>query len=112
MKAAQAASIAAAAQQQQKQEKELLWEDQACTRCGSKVGPYCHGANAIYMHQVLLLLQCYSDQHGHRWKNLSISCNDVVCQLQEDGPDTEEGLMLLCDGCNKGTHMRCVAADL
>jgi hypothetical protein len=20
--------------------------------------------------------------------------------------------MLLCDGCNKGTHMRCVAADL
>ena len=38
MKAAQAASIAAAAQQQQKQEKELLWEDQACTRCGSKVG--------------------------------------------------------------------------
>ena len=38
MKAAQAAAIAAAAQQQQKQEKELLWEDQACTRCGSKVG--------------------------------------------------------------------------
>lgn len=31
----------------------------------------------------------------------------LACQLQEDGPDTEEGLMLLCDGCNKGMHMRC-----
>lgn len=27
--------------------------------------------------------------------------------LQEDRADMEEGPMLLCDGCNKGTHMRC-----
>jgi hypothetical protein len=37
MKAAQAAAIAAAAQQEQKKHKEMLWEDQACMRCGSKV---------------------------------------------------------------------------
>jgi hypothetical protein len=32
--------------------------------------------------------------------------------MQEDGPHTEEGLMLLCDGCNKGMHMRCVSRAL
>ncbi len=38
IKAAQAAAIAAAAKEvSQKAEKELLWEDQACMRCRSKV---------------------------------------------------------------------------
>lgn len=38
IKAAQAAAITAAAKQQaEKAERDMLWEDQACTRCGSKV---------------------------------------------------------------------------
>jgi hypothetical protein len=50
-KAAQAAAVAAAAAaaaaQQEQKEKELLWEDQACMRCGSKVRHRCR------QHQVL-----------------------------------------------------------
>lgn len=38
IKAAQATAIAAAAKQAEKQKDELPWEDQACTRCNSKVG--------------------------------------------------------------------------
>lgn len=67
IKAAQAAAIAAAAKQQaEKAERDMLWEDQACTRCGSK----------------------------------------------EDDADTPEGPMLLCDGCNKGTHLTCLKPPL
>ena len=107
IKAAQAAAVAAAAQQQQKQEKELLWEDQACTRCGSKVG-----RDAMRPPPPDAVLLPSSDMCGNRWECADVKCHVAHHQLQEDGPDTEEGLMLLCDGCNKGTHMRCVPADL
>jgi hypothetical protein len=65
MKAAQAAAIAAAAQQQQQKQKELLWEDQACTRCGSKVGQNALRPT-VYLRQVLLLLTCHSDHRGQQ----------------------------------------------
>lgn len=106
MKAAQAAAIAAAAQQEQKKQKEQLWEDQACMRCGSKVKHFPSRDNPSS--SMLSLLASFVVLTRGKMLLLDKNCS---C-MQEDGPDTEEGLMLLCDGCNKGMHMKCVLQTL